>query len=33
MEHRVEAYKEELRSYEYMVAKGKVPEANTKEDL
>jgi len=33
MEQRVETYKEELRSYEYMVAKGFVPEAKTKEDL
>lgn len=33
MEYRVEQYKEELRSYEYMVAKGKIPEAKTKEDI
>ena len=33
MEQRVENYKEELRSYEYMVSRGLVKEAKTKEDL
>lgn len=33
MEQRVELYKEELRSYEYMVSRGLCPEAKTKEDL
>ena len=33
MEQRVETYKEELRAYEYMVSRGHVPEAKTKDDL
>lgn len=33
MEQRVENYKEELRAYEYMVSRGLVKEAKTKEDL
>ena len=33
MEHRVETHKEELRAYEYMIARGYAPEAVTKEDL
>lgn len=33
MEQRVELYKEELRAYEFMLAKGYVEEAKTKEDL
>jgi len=33
MEHRVEKYKEEIRSYEYMVSKGIIPEAKTREEL
>ena len=33
MEQRVESYKEELRSYQYMVDKGLIKEAKTKEEL
>ena len=33
MEQRVENYKEELRAYEYMVSRGLIKEAKTKEEL
>ena len=33
MEQRTEAYKEDLRTYEYMVKQGHIPEAKTNEDL
>lgn len=33
MEQRVDAYKEELRTHQYMVDKGYIKEAKTKEDV
>ena len=33
MEQRVEAYKEQIRCYQYMVSKGMVKEAKTKQDF